>query len=112
VKKLIVIQGDYNDADYVYQVSILDLNDQWDVELLNLLPKISEAIKNCKHRHNWPSSEYCNKSFDELYSGILTEDEIGLFDEYCPGTGDSQIHSIVSIDVYDIADVKNFYKKA
>lgn len=109
MKKLLVIVGDCNDADYITSVNVMDPDDEYHSEILSILPKISEALRNCKNRHNWPNSEYCDESVEEVYDEILSSDEIGIFQEFIPHGFDG-IHSIDSIDVYDISNITNYYQ--
>lgn len=108
MKKLLVITGDYNDADYIRSVHLLDPDEIYDAELLSVLPKVSNALKDCKDRYNWPNSEYCKLSVRELYDGILTIEDIEIFQEYVP-YGEYGIHRIESINVYDINDIVNYF---
>lgn len=108
MKKLLIIVGDYNDADYSTSIHLLDPDDLYDTELLKLLPKVSNALKDCKDSHNWPNSEYSKISARELYNGILTEKDIDIFEEFIPH-GEYGIHSIEEISVYDINDVVNYF---
>lgn len=107
MKKLLVIVGDTNDADYITSVNILDTDDEYSVEILNLLPKLSLALKNCKNYHNWPNHEYVDEDVREIYDGVLTTDEIEIVHEYVP-RGEFGIHSIKSVDVYDITNIVNY----
>lgn len=108
MKNLLVIVGDTNDADYITETHLLDPDEIYDAELLSLLPKVSKALKDCKDRHNWPDSEYSKIFVRELYNGILTDEDIDIFQEYAPH-GEYGIHTIKSIDVYDINDVVNYF---
>jgi hypothetical protein len=114
---LLVVEGDYNDADYI--VSVAPVTEE---KLEKFLPLI-EAIKNFKpytitsrgyagegekplswtHKHNWPCGEYgCRqdlgeKPITELYpeidAGIVEE-----FDqEYVPHNEDGNVHTIEKI---------------
>jgi hypothetical protein len=116
-KYKLIIKADTNDADYIQ--SVTDITKQ---ELDNLLP-IFKAIKKFKpykgksegpsklswtHDHNWPGGgEYCprtdlgEKFPSEIYAGVLTTEQVELFDEYRPHGDECDIHSIVKITVLE-----------
>lgn len=104
----IVITGDTNDADYTTRT-----NDITKEQLDHFMPLI-EAIKTYtatqKWCHNWPASEYCDGSPEQLYSQFAGEENelddedendidslIGEFHEFVPW----DIHSITSIVYYE-----------
>jgi len=112
---LLVVRGDYNDADFVTKITPITQE-----ELDKFLPLI-EALKKFKpytgmtdrapfkpmewnHKHNWPKGEYgCRqdlgeKTLKELYGELAEEFD----DEYVPHGGDSagfSLHTIVEIFV-------------
>jgi hypothetical protein len=120
----LIIKADTNDANYIQ--SVQDITQ----EELNALLPIFEAIKNFKpyitkgtgqselewtHDHNWPGDgEYCprtdlgEKYPAEIYAGILTEDQVELFNEYRPYGGECDVHSIVKITVLEYIDEKEY----
>lgn len=92
--KYLEVKADTNDADYITsRIRILD-------EQIAELEPIFTAINNCKSNYNWGSGEYCDE--DEhpyvVYQGILTEDQIDLFDQYVPH-GEHGVHSIESVNI-------------
>lgn len=89
MKKYIIVEGDTNDADYIRERTLIT-----DKELKELKP-IIKAIKSCKKDHNW-SNEYSNESVEEIYKGMLTEDQLELFEDYVPH-GEYGVHTITSI---------------
>ena len=109
MKYLLIVKGDTNDADYIHRVTRLDDTDKYDKEILELLPIISEALKNCKSSHNWPNSDYCDETHEEIYADTLTRDQIDIFDEYCPHSGNDQIHSISSVKLFEIGSIKEYF---
>jgi hypothetical protein len=112
---LLVVRGDYNDADFVTKITPITQE-----ELDRFLPLI-EAIREFKpytgmtdpkkhsgkphewkHDHNWPKGEYgCRedlgeKTLTDLYGEIAQEFD----EEYVPSGGDSagfSLHTIVEI---------------
>lgn len=102
MKKYILIKADTNDADYV-----MEKHEITDEQLKELEP-IFKAIKECKISHNWATGEYCDKEDtpENVYKGILTEEQILLFEEYTP-YGEYGIHTIESIDVLTVTEERN-----
>jgi hypothetical protein len=114
-KYKLIIKADVNDADYIH--SVTDVTKE---ELEQLIP-IFTAIKNFKpykgksesgldwtHDSNWPGGgEYCprldlgEKPVEEIYDGILTPEQIDLFNNYRPYFGEESVHRIVSISVLE-----------
>lgn len=126
---LLIVTVDTNDADYNTEVSRIEQE-----QLDKLLP-VFEAIKNFKpykgmtdpkrtgtparewtHNNNWPVGEYAyrpdlgGKTPEEIYAGVLTEDQIGLFEDYLPSAGDTGYHDIVSITVLEVANETQYVK--
>ena len=67
------------------------------------------------HDHNWPGGgEYCprtdlgEKTPKEIYKGILTEDQIELFNEYRPCGVECDIHTITDILVLEYINQKEY----
>lgn len=99
MKRIVIIEGDTNDADYTTREEILNEKD------IELLKKICDALKNTKNIDycNWGIGEYCDEEEcpHVVYKNILTEEEIEEFNEnYCP----YDIHSIESIRVLTISE--------
>lgn len=109
--KKIVIIGDFNDADYCTS------EDKITEEHIQKLLPVIEAIKNCKHRHNFPTTEYFNprydKSLSELYPDFYEKHEdgeiifktegAGLLYDYVP-RGEYGIHTIKSIKILTVLE--------
>jgi hypothetical protein len=92
VKRLLIITADTNDADYVTEERVIK-----DDEELEKLVKILAIVKSKSgnYAHNWPNSDYIEETPQELYEGLLTDDEIEWFEECLPH-GEYGIHTIVS----------------
>lgn len=93
------IVADTNDADYVTEITTVTMQ-----EIEDILPVI-EAIKNCKKHFNWSKGEYARRDEmpDKIYAGILTEDQIEMFNDYCP-YGEYGIHTIESVEYYPLPE--------
>ena len=109
--KKIIIKADTNDADYVTSQRVIT-----DEQLEKIRPVV-DAIKSFQpfkvkkhgidwnHHHNYPTGENCRtdlgeKSAIEMYGKI---DGFKLFDSMCP-TDEYGLHTIVSVDVLEIAN--------
>jgi len=92
----LTIVGDTNDADYVTSVSKISDEDLEDV--------VKPVVDVLKKRHNWNLNEYCSSPEPaELYAGLLTQEQIEIFNELCP-QGEHRIHSITSVSVTHYVD--------
>ena len=91
-KKLLIIEGDWNDADYV--TSINEVTDKDLVKLIPILKKMKKGKDD--YTENW----------SEKYDGVLTDKEIEMLEEYVPSGYESSCHSIESITVYEINSKK------
>lgn len=89
MKIMLYIKADTNDGDYVTTF------EEVTKEQIEELRPIVNAIKNCKSSHNWGSGEFCSdeESPENIYKGILTEDQIELMEEYVP-CGEHGVHTI------------------
>jgi len=96
---LLVIEADYNDGDYVTEMS--EVSD----ETLAILEPIIKIVKS--KRGKWPECDGLNKIL-EYYAGELTEDQIETFSSYVPWN-EYGVHSIKSITVLKVAE-KIVYK--
>jgi hypothetical protein len=99
---LLVVKADENDGDYV-------IKNTWirDSSMIPLIKKVAEAVRNSSQGHNWDTSEYRHNDElrpSELYERLLTQAEITIFEDYVPG-GEYGIHTIVSIELYEIANI-------
>lgn len=107
MKKYIEVRADTNDADYITERSEIS-----DEEIKNLIPVI-EAIKEFDKNHkkgrgdyNWLCGEIRGskeKGPHEVYQGILTPEQIELFNEYTP-YGEYGIHTIDSIKILTVVN--------
>jgi hypothetical protein len=99
MKKLLIIQADTNDADYVYNIQYIS------DEEIKIIQKLVELIKTApKDRygfcHNWANSEYSSDPGPkEMYK--LSDDEYYVYDDYIPN-GEHGIHTIKSIRILDV----------
>lgn len=105
MKKYIIIQADTNDADYISNKSEIT-----DEELEIIMPVIKairayeddETIK--KQKWNWDVEGNKDLTPDERYlkSGLVTEEAFDYFNEFCPHSGDTPVHSIDSIELLEV----------
>ena len=97
IKTVLYIKADTNDADYITSENKILEGD------LDTIRKVAAAIKECKAYHNWITREYCEEqeSPHEVYKGVLTEEEIRVFNGYTP-YGEYGIHSIKEIQIREI----------
>ncbi len=102
--KLLIIEADTNDADHIHKIHELNVSDEYDSELLTILPKISGVLK--EHRYNWSDFDGHESPY-EKYKDIFTEEEIDIFNEFRPHSSEG-IHTITSIKLYDITNVTNY----
>ena len=110
MKQLVIVQGDHNDADYLYNITELDTESEYYEEQMKYLKLFVKAIdwfheknKGTHVRHNWNVSEYCrDPSPKEVYEGILTEDDVEAINEYFIPWGEDGIHSVYYIKIYNI----------
>jgi hypothetical protein len=102
----IKVKGDTNDADYI---TLFEKVSHMDLKLVN---KVANAIATVNEAHpyenNWPNSEYSRGSLDDLYikPGLLTEDEVDIFNENYVPWGMGGVHSIESIQILDIVSIE------
>lgn len=100
------VKGDTNDADYIEHFGKLSHMD------IRLVDKVGAAIKQVNkdfpRAHNWPNGEYSRGSFEDLYinSGLLTQEEIDIFNESYVPHGMEGIHDIASIQILDIVSIE------
>lgn len=99
--KYLLIEADWNDADYVSDMT--EISDS----TVKFIEKVAKVIKECKSRHNWPECDGW-QSIEKLYEGVLTEEEIEDFSEYVPNAYESDgVHSITEIKIYDVNNIKD-----
>lgn len=102
--KLLIIEADTNDGDYIH--SLIDMDKQVDLTM-ELVNKVTQAISKSSQRHNWNISEYkreTEKDPQQLYKDILTEEEIDTFDQCAVPHGEYGIHTIKSITLYEVSE--------
>ena len=92
-----IIEADTNDADYITSEHEVEPED-----LIKLQP-VFDAIKAKRFEENWPRHDYADGSPEELYKGILTQEQIDWFDGFRP-YGEVGIHSINSIKVLEVVN--------
>ena len=100
-KLVLIIEADTNNADYI--ISEYEIKPE---ELIKLQP-VFDAIKAKRFQENWPCSDYVYGSPEELYKGILTQEQIDLFDDLFDDFrpyGENGIHTIKSIKVLEVAN--------
>jgi hypothetical protein len=105
MKKYIIIKADTNDADYVQKKSLIT-DKQIEEEVLPIVKAIKDFNKMHQRgsgEYNWPNSEYRNETVEETYKDILTEEQIGIFDNYVP-RGEYGIHTIESIEILTVVE--------
>jgi hypothetical protein len=100
MEKILIVKGDVNDADYVYNIQKLRKDDN-----LELLSKVAGVLKSHKldnYGTNWDS--YAKSVYVE--EGLLTEEEVEDFDDiYKPRGRDAlPVHSIDAIKILDVAE--------
>lgn len=116
-KYLVIVQGDWNDADYVYKHNLFTADEIDKVkELVEMESVIKEVTKMAKFPGNWPHlGELVNaiEDFDEEDDNIETTlnitKEMGnriydFYENYMPWGYECRCHSLESITVYTLAD--------
>lgn len=102
MNKIIIIEADMNDGDYVEKHSPIS-----DENLEKFMPLI-EAIKK-EGSYNWQSSEYEDYPPEEMYKEFGSE-LIEEFQQYVP-RGEYGIHTIEEITVYTVTDEQKLIGK-
>lgn len=106
MKKFIIIKADYN-GDYISEKTEIT-----DEQLEKIKPVIEalkvrrkklneDRMKNWNQwRHNWDTTEYADCEPHKMYveTGILTEEQVELFNEFVPSV-EYGVHTIESIDI-------------
>jgi len=95
--KIVVIKGDYNDADYVTEISYI--RDEKTEELMSrfiegLLCFVSPSY------YNWFGSDYTSENTEvrKAWLEIFTEEELDTIAGYCP-YHENGVHSIESVAI-------------
>lgn len=102
VKKYVEIVVDTNDADYA--TSRHEIDDDSIVWITKVANAIAAFKKTNRFDHNWWNMYnvyYEEKTPNEIYKGVLTEQEIDWFNDYCPSTEEG-FHSVESITILEI----------
>ena len=96
IRTMVLVDGDTNDGDNIHKLTKIHFKDEG--TYIPLIKKVGEAIKNVSstHSNNWPNNQYSVGSHEELYDGILTEEEIETFNSFVPH-GEYGVHTIDSI---------------
>lgn len=117
------IQADTNDGDYTSSISKVTKKELKRLEPIFAAIKAfrpykgkSETGTEFSHHNNWPNGEYYprtdlgEKTPEEIYAGILTPEQVELFNDLCPW-GESGIHSIVDIKVMEVTKEKVYLQR-
>jgi hypothetical protein len=102
MKKVIIVEADTNDGDYISEISDLEPGDVEKVQ------KIVNVISEKGQDYNWPSSEYIDETAEELYKDLLTEEEIEFMDSFVPH-GEHGVHSINSIRILEVVSDERIF---
>ena len=127
MKQILIIDGDYNDGDIITERTTLK-NNKYGKKIHAMLARVVPIVKGyydvimaqraseeakgellAERRkyysglhHNWPTSEYCKLSPQEIYKHILSSDDIEMFGELVP-RGKCGIHTIETIYLITIS---------
>jgi hypothetical protein len=100
MKQLLIVQGDHNDADYLYNITELDTESEHYEAMMIYLKLFVKAInwfneknKGTRVRHNWNVSEYCRDP---------SPADVEAINEYFIPWGEGGIHTVNYIDLYNI----------
>jgi len=104
-KIYVEIVGDTNDADFITERT--EIKTKKDMKLIE---KLVAALKGCKTEdgENWPTSEYCDTTVEELYDGVLTEDDIEDISVFVP-FGERGIHTIDYVTILHVSKQESLY---
>ena len=96
-KKLIVIEADYNDADYDTEETTAT------PELIKLVKKVCKVIKKDPQ---WGTRDMCEDYNDPqrwVEQGLLTQEEVDIFDDMVPcGDQAMGVHTIESVKIVEV----------
>jgi hypothetical protein len=106
MNRLLIVKADPNDADYIYESTML--SEEAYQALRPLLEKVASALKDCTAQHNWPEHERADQSPEGLYAGILTEEEVEKFREYVP-SDEYGVHTIYAITVHQVLSTETLF---
>lgn len=107
---LIIVEADYNDADYVHKLSYVDPED------LNVFKNILQKIiifNNGINRRGliWSTSYESGEEKEiDIYTKqeVLTQEEVDIFNEYVP-YGEYGVHSITSIKILETSSEETLF---
>ena len=101
MKKLMIVVGDCNDADFLTEISdITGLNEEDLTRLKRITSLIKERTDN-EMADNWNTREMDEETPESVYGDKLSEEDIEFFEGFIPH-GEFGIHSIDSIMIYTI----------
>jgi hypothetical protein len=103
MKTLLVVKADTNDGDYVTETTEIKEKD------LPFIQEVIDVINECDDGHNWPTSEYSDKSVEDLYEDKLTPKQIDKFSQYVP-FGEYGVHTIKSIRLMKVESDEELIK--
>lgn len=103
-KKYIIVKADTNDADYVTEMRVIT-----DDQLQRIQPVIDllkSRRKEDRWSNNWGVGELARHGNpNDMYvkTGLLTEEQVNLFDGFVP-RGEDGVHTIESVRVVTVID--------
>jgi hypothetical protein len=96
-KTIVIIEGDYNDGDYVKAINKISPLQQ--LEMVKVAAKLKKA-----DRYSYA------ESWREKYGGALDEKELDFLESYMPSAPDADtVHSIESIRILEVTSDKKLY---
>jgi len=96
MKKMLIVEGDWNDADYVTNISWI--TDSQVVKLIPIFAKMKNQDKKAKE------GDYVDDWRDKYPN--LTEQELDLVEQYIPGGYEQSCHTVISATLYEISSKK------
>jgi hypothetical protein len=103
---VIVVEADYNDADYTKRYTHLSEDEFARVQ--ELLAKVAWALKK-KPGHNWENNGNGVCPAD-MYAGLLTSGEVARFDRFVPSLDGEGVHTVSSVQVLAVASTLDYFK--
>lgn len=101
-KNILIIRGDWNDADYVIEETKVSEKD-----LKTLLPIIKKLKLETKKAHSRVRNGKHDYWRDSYYT--LKVSELDIFEEYMPSGYEQSCHSIESIRLLEVINDKNLF---
>jgi len=102
MKKLLIIEGDWNDGDYVTRIS--QVGERELKKLLPIIKKLKAEQKDADRRKH----KYYHDNYRHNYY-TLTADEWDIFDEYMPAGYEQSCHTLVSVQLLEVSKQRNLY---